>query len=251
MGNYFSYAHANLLEIARGNVSNCSTVNKFGRNAELSSGSYEDIWDTGATYVEPTQARQHNIKSSVYADASGSTGAKTIQVYGLDSNYAQINETVIMNGQNNVLTENSYLRMFRMVVRTAGTGGVNAGNITATAVSDATVSALISVGMNQTLMAIYTVPADREALVLMWYLSMNKTNASGAAVDCQLLVRPLNEVYQVKSHLGLISTGSSHIEHSFALPFLISEKSDIKVRANASAAVDLSAGFDILLVETT
>jgi hypothetical protein len=251
VGNYFSYAHPNLLEISRGNVSLCSGVNKFGRNSDLGSGTLEDIWDTGGIYVYPTQARIHNVKSTADADDAASTGAKTVQIYGLDTNYVEINEIVTMDGQQNVATENAYLRVFRMVVRTAGAGGANAGTITATAQTDATVSAQITIGFNQTLMALYTVPANRDALMLMWYIDMNKANATNNAVDCNLVIRPINEVFQIKSHLGLISGGSSHIAHSFAIPFKIEEKSDIKLQATASAAsIDVSAGFDIILVNT-
>jgi hypothetical protein len=250
VGNYSTYGHLNLLEVSRGNIANVSALNKFGRNPELAQTTDEDIWDGGAGYVYPTQARVHNVKSSVDEDDSESTGAKTVQVYGLDANYAEIDEIVTMDGQVDVATTNSYLRIFRMVVRSAGTGGANAGNITATSVTDAKVSAQISTGYNQTLMAIYTIPAGKQGLMLMWYIDMNKANITATAVDCGLLVRPLGEVFQIKSHLGIIGSGSSHISHHFMMPLVLAEKSDIKIRANASAAsVDVSAGFDILLVD--
>lgn len=221
-------------------------VLKFGQNPDIDTAAAEDIWDGGGTWVPPTAARVHNLASSDVNDTAAGTGARTVQVYGLDSDYLPIDETVTLNGTSNVATTNSYLRLFRMIVRTAGSGGVNAGIVTATAVTDATVTAQISVSNNQTLMAIYTVPAAKICHLYQYDAAMNKGNATGAA-DIQLLVRPFGEVWQVKRVRGLIASGGSSFIYQFAFPLRLDEKSDIKIRATVSANnTDISAGFDLV-----
>ncbi len=58
-------------EIAKGNISRHSFMLKFGENDDIDQ-SYETIWDAGATYVPPTQARLHNVISTD-ADDDGDT----------------------------------------------------------------------------------------------------------------------------------------------------------------------------------
>jgi len=68
-------------EVARGNVTGVSSVQKFGRNQSIGSGTQEDIWDGGATWVAPTVARTHTVASTSGSDAAGGVGARTIQVW--------------------------------------------------------------------------------------------------------------------------------------------------------------------------
>ncbi len=58
------------LEIAKGNIPGHSAFLKFGENPDIDTASgFEDIWDAGGSYVPPTQARLHNIASTLAADA--------------------------------------------------------------------------------------------------------------------------------------------------------------------------------------
>lgn len=238
----------NALEIGRGNVSGQSSLLKFGRNADVDTGGYEDIWDAGGTWVPPTTARLHNIVSSSTDDDSAGTGARTVAVIGLGDDYAVANETVTMDGTTPVATVKTYVIIYRMYVVTAGSGGANAGTITATAQTDATVTAQISIGYNQTLMAIYQVPLGKTAYMRRYYASMNNPTAATSA-DVRLLVKPFGEVYQTKHVVGLLSGGTSFVDYRYDLPLVITEKSIIKLAAQASANnIDVSGGFDLVLI---
>lgn len=58
------------LEVAKGNVAGHSGIEIAGENTDLpNTGVFEDVWDGGGVYVPPTQARLHNISSSLAADA--------------------------------------------------------------------------------------------------------------------------------------------------------------------------------------
>lgn len=74
-------------------------------------------------------AYQLDISSSSAADAAAGTGARTIDVYGLDKDFILLKETVTLNGQTKVTTVGSFRRVFEIVVATAGTGNANAGDI--------------------------------------------------------------------------------------------------------------------------
>lgn len=221
-------------------------VNKFGRNADVDSAAAEDIWDGGGIHVPPTAARLHDIVSTDAADDAAGTGARTVEIQGLDSDYKVQSETVTMDGTTDVETANSYVRIFRMKVVTAGSGGVNAGTITATAQIDSTVSAQIAIGNNQTLMAIYTVPVGVWGQLTNYYVSVLGTVA--AIVTVRLWIRPFDEVWQLKHVLHTDPNANGYFNHQFGIPLDVSPKSDVRIEATTTANdTDVAGGFDLKL----
>lgn len=63
-------------------------------------------------------------------DTAAGTGARTVFISGLDSNYDVISETVTLNGTSAVQTVRSYLRVNSFLIMSAGSGKTNAGSIT-------------------------------------------------------------------------------------------------------------------------
>ena len=121
------------LEVAKGNVAGHSAINKFGHNPSIATNTDpEDVWSGGDLYAfYPATAQAMEVLSDDDEDggAGGDTGALTIQVYGLDTNWLEIEETVILNGTTIVNLANTYIRMYRVMVLTAGSAGTNVGNI--------------------------------------------------------------------------------------------------------------------------
>jgi len=70
------------------------------------------------------------VLSSSVLDTSAGTGARTINVMGLDANYVLQSEIVTLNGVTPVNTVNTFIRVHSASIQTAGSGGVNAGTIT-------------------------------------------------------------------------------------------------------------------------
>lgn len=237
------------LDVARGLIPGISHINKFGRNTDVDT-SEEDIWDGGGTWAPPTTARTHQLVSTSTADASGGTGARTVEIFGLDAGFVLQNEIVTMNGTTNVATASAYTMIHRMIVRTAGSGEKNAGTITATADTDGTVTAQITIGFNQTLMAIFQIPANTTGYMrhLCWYL--NKAGGAGVFADMRLYAKPPGEVWQLKHVAGLASDGdnSDHVEFLPHKVFLA--KTLIRVASIASALnQDVSVEYDVILVQ--
>jgi hypothetical protein len=163
-------------------------------------------------------------------------------------------ETVTMNGTTNVPTANTYTRIFRMIVATAGSGATNAGTITATAQTDATVTASIAAGEGQTLMAIYTVPAATTLFLTRVFASVVGGN-QGGRVDMELKARAAADTatpsWQTKLVFGLDSTGTSAYDRTYEPYPTFAEKTDIVLQcATVSASnISISGGFDGVLVE--
>lgn len=231
-------------------------LDKFGRNPLITSNTTEDIWDGGGTWVAPTQARVHNIVSSSANDAAAGTGARTIRIYGLDASWNAQSEAVTLNGVTPVATTGSYTRIFRMNCTSWGSGQTNAGDITATAVTDATVTAQISTGNNQTLMAIYTVPTGFSLYMTKVIFYVNIVSAVGVVTDtyanCQVWQSDVeNPGRLIKQFMGASSVaGPSWREFRPYRKF--EEKSDIILAATAvEEDCDVSAAWSGILEKDT
>jgi len=244
------------LQVARGQIPGHKPLFKFGNNTTVGD-SLETIWAEGGLYSYLTAATVLKVSSSSTDDTSAGTGARTVQLYGLDGDYNEINELVTLNGQTPVNTTQSFLRIYRIVVRSAGSGGANAGVIYAgtgavTTGVPANVYASVNgiTGSNQSLMALWTVPAGYTAYLVQYEVSNGTTSNTPAVCKLIFAVRPHGEVFQSKDVKSL--TTGMHIEETFSLPIKIEEKSDIEVRAissSASVSFDISAAFEIVYIK--
>lgn len=235
-------------------------VNKFGRSTNVDSGVATDLWDGANStddidiWVPPTQARVHDIKSTSANDDATGTGVRTIRIYGLTSwGSDEVSELISMDGATNVSSTNSYVIIHRMKTMTAGSGGTNAGKITATAQTDATVTAQINVGQGQTQMAIYGVPSTQNAYMCAYYVSAMKASGSHM-IDCNIMANPEPnnnlDTWVVKHSIGLMTTGTNFIRQPFDPQKTFEGPTIIKLQASGSSNdLDVSGGFDLVLMK--
>jgi len=226
-----------------------SIVNKFGFQAAVGT-TVVAVWDQAAAYNYIAAATVLKVSSADANDTAAGTGAQTVTIYGLDGNYAEVNETVTLSGTTDVSTTQTFLRVFRIVVNTAGSGGVNAGIIyvytgadTAGVPDDLTkVYAQVTASENQTLMAVYTVPANKKAL----FRSLFIAGEASQIVTIRVVARPLGGAFNTKDKF-LIEAGNTAIQHPYPVAF--DEKVDIEVRGHVSASTTaIAAAFDIILI---
>ena len=240
------------LQVARGQVAFHETQFKFGFNPDIDD-SLETIWAEGGLYSYLSAASVLKISSSSTDDTSAGTGARTITISGLDANYDEISESVTLNGQTAVNTTQSFLRVFRMIVDTAGSGGQNAGVIyagtgTVTSGVPANKYGTIAVGDNQTLMCFWTVPRGYTAFLYQIDISMN-TEVANKFGTVSLVARLNGGVFNVKDKFAL---SQDIIHQEFKHPIKFAEKTDLEVRAIASSSnanLAVSAGLDIVYIQ--
>lgn len=236
------------LEVSKGNVNGHAAVNKFGRNTAVADGVREEIWDGSAAYVYPATALMTSISQTT--DQAAMRG-EIVEVQGLDANWALTKQNATLDASDTttvVTLTTPLIRCFRMkvladVVTTSTIRVHNAG--------ETQDYAIISTGYNQSQMAIYTVPASKKAYLTCYYANHNpKTGNNFTSNPIELWAKDNANGYekQLKHSLGVPEDG--HFQHIFNPYVSFTEKTDIYITSTpAGAAADISAGFDLFLVD--
>jgi len=239
-----------MLEIARGNISQLSVVNKFGENIDIADGVREDVWDLGGTYTFPTTADITHIKQ---ATDQATLQGETVQVQGLDANWDLVLQDAVLDAADTttlVELTTPLIRVFRMKVQA---NVVGTANILATNAGATVNYAQITAGNNQTLMAIYTVPRGFTAYITNYYYDYVRDAVKDPdSVEFGLWAadRANGYEFQVKHLVGLPKQASAP-QHFFNPYFKVTEKTDIKMTAlSDGGGANVHAGFDIILQDT-
>jgi hypothetical protein len=238
------------LQTARGQIQGHSAFCQFGINTAVGT-SNETVWIGSNTYTFPSSASVLKISSSSASDTSAGTGARTVQIQGLDANYEAVSETVSLNGQTAVNTTNNYLRVNKMIVLTAGSGGTSVGNIYAgtgdvTAGVPAVVVNQTGILANETESGFYTVPAGYTAFINMWTMSSGNATAD-QSTRFTLRIRPFGGVFGFKAQYHIAASGIYECKAAYPLP--IPEKADLEILAATSdGSASASTQLQITLV---
>lgn len=224
------------LQVARGQVAGHSLVQLSGYNGDVDT-TWETLWSNG-TITFPTVATVMKVSSSAAADTNTSgTGAWTVRVTGLDSNYNVISETLALNGQTAVNTVNSYLRINGFAVTETGTDKTAAGTIyigdgVVTAGVPATVYDEIPVEWNARQTAVFTIPAGFTGYIT--YSRLTFAQASGTnAVWGRLLAIGTNGVPMATV---AVVANNGVIEFQPKYPIRVPEKTMIRSEVKGTAA---------------
>ena len=241
------------LQVAQGQIAYHKHIYKFGQNSVVGN-SVETIWQQGGLYSYPPSATTMTVSSSNTNDTSAGTGARTVLISGLDGDYNEISETITLNGQTAVTTTNSFLRVNRAIVLTAGSGAANAGIIyvgTGTVTTGVPANVYTTIngdGTNQSLQAFWTVPANYDAYIYQTNISTGNSSNTPAVLKTLLVARPHGGVFNTKEVIVL--TDGNHLQ-KYSFPITLTEKTDIEFRAESSSAsvnFDVSASMSILYV---
>ena len=232
-----------LLEVARGNISGISLLEQFGNNGGVGN-TLSDIWGQGGLKIYPSVAAVGTVKSTNANDKGtdpAGTGARTVRVYGLDSNYNLINELKILNGTSNVTTANSYIRIYRMEVESAGSGEENAGDITITIGGN--VQEFIEASENRSQSSHYTIPAGKIGYLHDIYFVTTTAGSMERSAWC----REINQVFHMLRQIYLFQD-VFHDTVDYAIKF--TEKTDVVLRVKGASGSDhkISGGYRILLI---
>jgi len=226
---------------------------KYGYNAAAGT-SAETIWLQGAAYTWPAAAAVLEITSSDDTDDDiGGDGALTVVLEGLDADYAAISNTVILEGNTAVDTDDAFLRVNRMYVASSGVNGTNTGVIYASTGAQSggvpsvatTIRATIGAGLAQTQQAFYTVPAGKQAHILhLTYTSTDVTNSC----TFDFLIREAGSTVWLNKGRSLVTKGTHFI--SPRIPQVFAAGTDIEIQGTSSVStVAATAELDILLLD--
>jgi len=217
-------------------------IHKFGSNPNITNqvaiDKQETIWDGGGSYVFPSDDGE--IMEIV---SSSGTDTQDVVVQGLDENFLDKTWTGTLAGQTPV-NIGTWTRIFRAY----NDGNTDfAGDITINEVGGSTDYVKILDGNNQTLMCIYTIPADKIGYLTKYSLSAQKPSSSSINFTAQIRTREFGKVFRVRE---IVSFGTDHdTQRSLDFPTKLQPKTDIIFNIVDSDGNNgaVNADFDVAL----
>lgn len=242
------------LSVKMGRLPGYSVVSKFGENPDVDTGTTpEEVWEGGGEYVYDADgtAPIAYMSSSDNADAD-----KIITIQGLDINGALVTQNITCAGQTVANLTTPLWRVWR-AFNASGDGEDLAGTLyihidaapTAGVPGAGEARAIIDNGNNQTLMALYTLPAATVGFLYAGEVGLSRGQAAGAA-RISYCTRQLGKVCRVQKRVDIQVAGSSTYQYYNPFPQTIPALTDLKVTVESVTANNMGvfAAFEILQV---
>jgi len=237
------------IDVSNGNAAGMSYIEKFGMNVDVDSNK-ETIWDGGGIYDYVPAAETLAVTSTSLNDSAAGTGARTVEIQGLNTAYETVTETLTVGG---AAGTTGFIRVFRAKVDTAGTSAINEGVISITSQSTSKLLASIGVdgtgsnaaGRGQTFMSLYTVPAGKTAYLTQWTVGAGKQNT-----DCVAFILSRDFGSSAWNSKDIITVSATTYSKDYKIPLMFTEKTDIEVRAYSTTNNALvSSTFNLIIVD--
>ncbi len=226
-------------------------IEKFGANLSVGA-DIETIWETGGIYEYLTVASTVSAISDDSGDTVTGTGARTIEIQGLDSNYNTVTEIISTNGTSSgPASTNEFLRIYRALVKTAGSTGTNEGHIDINAGSTTVISigtkgtGVNKEGFGQSQTSVYTIPAGKTGYITQWSVGSSVYNSG---IQAFLMLSEPNDgpIMRTKDIMFL----NNYSIKDYKVPLQALEKTDIEVRAyDTATGVPVSTSYNVILVD--
>ena len=226
-------------------------IEKFGANLSVGA-DIETIWETGGIYEYLTVASTVSAISDDSGDTVTGTGARTIEIQGLDSNYNTVTEIISTNGTSSgPASTNEFLRIYRALVKTAGSTSTNEGHIDINAGSTTVISigtkgtGVNKEGFGQSQTSVYTIPAGKTGYITQWSVGSSVYNSG---VQAFLMLSEPNDgpIMRTKDIMFL----NNFSIKDYKVPLQALEKTDIEVRAyDTATGVPVSTSYNVILVD--
>jgi len=201
----------------------------------------------------PASAISLELLSSVTTDNAAGDGARTVKVYGLDTDFNEIEETVILNGTTAVDLTLLFRRINALHVVTNGVanGGTADGTLTLRGVGGGTEFNRIEAGGNMSRSCFFTIPANKTGFITSWSAGLltNNTDTTGVAIlraTCEWKSRALIEGVFLFQDIILGEIGT--VKKELSRPLKLPAKCDVKISVQKlGGAGDMFAGGNIEL----
>lgn len=199
-------------------------VRKFGTHDDVDALTVDEaVWsyaDVAGDYVFPSDSGE-----TMYISSNNTLDTMPIRVQGLDENFKEKEEVVIMQGQTRITLGGKWSRINR--VFNDDTDDV-AGNIFVYTGGDNTlgepnsasdVKAIIENGHNQTMQAVYTVPINNLFHLSAYHLSCDaRAPNTTANLTLKLVVRRKGSVFRTQEIIAVSNSCPSVVKLDMPLP---------------------------------
>jgi hypothetical protein len=232
------------LLVEAGLVGDAFVKSKFGRATGIGSTPWA-CWIANRVYNWIPSAQTLWISSSLAGDT------QNIKLTGLDSNWEIQTEIIALTGQTPKVTTKTWMRLDRVendsAVNFVGDIYVNMENNHSLGVpadlSKLVAKILFETGLNhnQTLQAIYTIPAGFTGFVISW------TDSTGKLEDLDVIpqFREFGKVFRTQTFQALYQNSIQTVSFFPAIP----EKTDIQVLVRSpTGSVDANVTFKIMCI---
>ena len=252
-------------DIARGLLDGYTPLHKFGVNPDVGA-TEEDVWEVGG---EETLLTAAEIMYVACADNVNGIG-QTMRVQGLDANWVEQEVDVVLNGNTPVrigpsATWTRVHRAFQVGASPDPVGDVwiaeNSGDfVGGIPQTQSNIHALVGYtdAAQQTLKALFTVPAGKIMLIHQLAARMLQTTGTRRTAEVRLEIAELALGATVSSpswaprravrELILDSEARVQDELITRFPVVLGELTNVHMRAQATTASEIRATFDALIM---
>lgn len=224
--------------ISSNRISEHSFVHKFGAVPSMSVSATGTVWDINDN-IYPWDAL--DPATNIHITNNIADAGLQVVIEGLDADFQPLSETITLTG-----VDTAGVEVFCRINRAFVINGTNTNNIDIHAgAGNGTIVARISATLGQTLMAVYTIPAGYTGYLYNIALSIGGTGDASAF----LKIRDFGQNnFRVKHTFEVTGAGGPML-YDFAFPLVITEKSDVDVRASVrSNNTRATSSFELLLV---
>ena len=223
--------------IAAGLLEGYSAVHKFGMVKGTATSGWNTVWtgaEAAATILYPWPSLASASVVTVVSTSGSDVTAVTLQ--GLDSNYDFQEETITLTG----VVPATGTKIWHRVNRAFMVTQTNVGKITVTNANSVAIT-FIKEARGQTLQSLYTIPGGCTGFLNTMQMVASKAQTA----EVSMFARPFGGAFRVVG--GSVLYQMDHtIEYSS--PVVLTEKTDIDVRAIGTSNADISCSFDLLIV---
>ena len=244
-------ANDNVLDIARGIINSQLVIHKFGSNPNITT-TEEDIWNGGNGYTGWITTASAVRCVSTGNDSGSGSSARSVKITGLDENFDILEETISLAqpAGTSALTTGTFIRVFRATVIDVGTYGVSNENVITIQTTSSVTLAVISAGLGQTEMAMYTIPRNYIGYLKRVSVNVNSQKAGRVYLWRRDNADDVSAPFQSKRIISVFSGVSRVSTTVFQSYIKIGEKSDLwasGIMEASNGGIDVN--YDLVLVK--
>lgn len=230
-----------------GEISGVRRVVFSGFNTDIDTATTpEDIWFGGGLIPVPSAAESWEIVSSSADDSAAGTGARTVSLTTLDGTYAEVTQTVTLNGITAVPLTGTHRFINIGRILTTGSTGLLQGNLTIRVAGGGATRAFITTPEGVLNQAKFTVPTGFTLDILSILFGMRTLLGNEGAVVNSVTTLPNGTVLQ-PIRISLFAAGVSLYRHEVAggLVPLVSVPAQTSFGLRASAVTQNNTAVDV------